>query len=104
MPKYLLSYHGGHFPPELAEDVGRNWTRWMDPIAAKFVDRGGPLETSRTIGAGGVVQETGPHETTGYSIIEADSLDTAIAIAKGCPQLLPPHKEGTIEVAELMMT
>ena len=28
MPKYLLSYHGGHFPPELADETGRNWTRW----------------------------------------------------------------------------
>jgi hypothetical protein len=103
MPKYLLSYHGGLFPPELADETGRNWTRWADALGAAFVDRGGPLMRSKTVGKGGVVTETGAHETTGYGILEAESLDAAIAIAKNCPQLLPPHKNGTIEVAELIV-
>jgi hypothetical protein len=102
MPKYLLSYHGGYFPPEREAETGANWTRWMTTNASVFVDQGGPLEPSRTVGAGGVVSETGEHETTGYSIIEADNIEAAIAIAKGCPQLLPPHENGTVEVAELI--
>jgi hypothetical protein len=103
MPKYLLSYHGGHFPPELADETGANWARWADALGSAFVDRGGPLMASKTIGRGGVVSGTSAHETTGYGIIEAESLEAAIAIAKNCPQLLPPHKDGTIEVAELIV-
>ena len=34
---------------------------------------------------------------SGYSIIKADSLDAAVAIAKGCPVL---HAGATIQVAE----
>jgi hypothetical protein len=34
---------------------------------------------------------------SGYSIIKADSLDAAVAIAKGCPVL---HGGATIQVAE----
>jgi hypothetical protein len=102
MPKYLLSYHGGDFPPELADEVDRKWAGWADPLGDAFVDRGGPLMASRTIGRGGVVSETGSHETTGYGVIEAANIDAAIAIAKNCPQLFPPHRDGTVEVAELM--
>jgi hypothetical protein len=104
MPKYLLSYHGGDFPPELEGETARNWARWADSIGSKFVDRGGPLMTSKTIGKDGVVTDTGAHETTGYGIVEAESLDAAIAFARNCPQLLPPHKDGTVEVAELIVT
>ena len=59
MPKYLLSYHGGEFPPELADEVDRNWARWADPLGSVFIDRGGPLHASKTIGKGGLVSKTG---------------------------------------------
>ena len=103
MPKYLLSYHGGDFPPELDAEVSAKWAKWADAIGDRFIDRGGPLMPARTVGAGGVVSHTGRHETTGYGIIEADTLEAAIEIAKACPQLSAPHKDGTVEVAELIV-
>jgi hypothetical protein len=102
MPKYLLSYHGGEFPSELEAVVGPLWKQWMDNIGDRAVDRGGPLQPSRTIGAGGAVTDTGWAGTTGYSIITADSLEAAIAFAQRCPQISPPHQNGTVEVAELI--
>jgi hypothetical protein len=103
MPKYLLSYHGGHFPLELSKDVDARWKRWADSVGAAFIDRGGPLETAKTVAHGGVVSDTGVHETTGYGIIEAETLEAAIEIAKHCPQLSSPHVDGTVEVAELIV-
>jgi hypothetical protein len=102
MPKYLLSYHGGEFSPELEAVVGPRWKEWMDSIGEGAVDRGGPLQPSRTVGAGGVVTDTNGARTTGYSLITAESLEAAIAFARQCPQLSPPHQNGTVEVAELI--
>ena len=105
MPKYLFAYHGGDFPPEEAEALDAAWKKWMDGVGDKAVDRGGPLEASRTIGAGGkLAHDGGANPVTGYSVIEADNIDAAIAIAKDCPQIRPPHVNGTIEVAKLMET
>ncbi|GLQ55076.1 hypothetical protein [Devosia nitrariae] len=105
MPKYLLAYHGGDFPPEEAQGLDAAWKTWMDGLGDKAIDRGGPLEASRTVGAGGrVLQDGGSNPVTGYSVIEADDIEAAIVIAKDCPQIRPPHVDGTIEVAELMDT
>lgn len=103
MPKYLLAYHGGDFPPEETQAVDAAWKKWMDGVGDKAIDRGGPLEVSRTVGAGGkVVHDGGANPVTGYSVIEADNIEAAIAIARNCPQIRPPHKDGSVEVAELM--
>ena len=102
MPKYLLSYHGGEFPPELEPVVGPRWAQWMDSLGERAIDRGGPLQPSRTVGAGGTVTDSGLAGTTGYSVIVADSLEAAIDFARQCPQISPPHRNGTVEVAELI--
>jgi hypothetical protein len=103
MPKYLLSYHGGDFPQEMTETVDAAWAKWMDGVGAKAIDRGGPLKPSKTVGEGGKVTDNGgANEVTGYSVIEAASMEEALAIAKNCPQIGAPHENGTVEVGELM--
>jgi hypothetical protein len=103
MPKYLLTYHGGEFPQALSEQVGAAWSAWMDGLGDAFVDRGGPLDFNRTILAGGMVAaDGGANPATGYSVIVADNMDAAVAMAKGCPQTRAPHVDGSIEVAEML--
>jgi hypothetical protein len=41
----------------------------------------------------------GANPVTGYSIIEANDLDDAVRLSKGCPILI---SGGSIEVSELM--
>ncbi len=88
MTNYVLVYHGGGMPesPEEGAKVMAAWTAWFAQLGDAVVDGGNPASHTRTIAADGAVREdtSGP---SGYSIIKADSLDHAVALAKGCPVL-----------------
>jgi hypothetical protein len=102
MTKYLLNYHGGSMPetPAEGEKVMKAWMDWMGGLGKAMVDGGNPTGPSKTVGATGKVSDGGgANPSTGYSIIEAKSLDDAVGLSKGCPVL---KSGGSIEVAELM--
>ena len=63
-----------------------------------MVDGGAPVGMSKTVNASAVVDGGGANPLSGYSIVQADSLNAAIELAKGCPIL----DNGTVEVAETM--
>ena len=98
MANYLLVYHGGSMPEtqEAQAQVMQAWTDWFGTLGDALVDGGNPVSQVKRIAADGAVGDTanGP---TGYSVIKADSLDQAVALAKGCPVL---HGGASIEVAE----
>jgi len=95
---YLLVFHGGSMPESQEEgaQVMAAWTDWFGTLGDALVDGGNPASKSRTIAANGSVTDdaSGP---TGYSIIKADSLDAAVALAKGCPVL---HGGAAVQVVE----
>jgi hypothetical protein len=100
MPNYILGYHGGGMPdsPEEGEKVMKAWTSWFEKIGPNVVDGGNPVGATKTIAANGSVSDGGgANPLTGYSVLKADSLDAAVALAKGCPILM---SGGSIEVAE----
>jgi hypothetical protein len=43
------------------------------------------MGAAKTVGPGGSVSDGGSRGVTGYSIVSAESLDAAVALAKGCP-------------------
>ena len=99
MAKYLLAYHGGR----VAEtDDERNkqlaaWGEWFQRAGGSFTDPGNPVGQSRIVSDGTVAQGGGANPISGYSVLEADSIDNAVELAKGCPVLL---SGGSVEVAE----
>lgn len=96
MTKYLLAYHGGEADGETSMNA---WISWIKSMGASLTDMGNPTTgNSKTLAPGGKVSNGGSTTITGYSILEADSLDSAVDKVKGCPQL---KYGGTIEVAEL---
>ena len=100
MPKYLLGYHGGAMPqtPQEGEKVMAAWNTWIGGLGSRMVDAGNPIGAARTIAANGSVSEGGgANALTGYSVIEAASLDDAVKLAKSCPQL---SSGGSVQVAE----
>ena len=100
MSKFVFVYHGGSAPESEAEGaaVMQAWTEWFGSLGSAVVDAGNPTGASATVGSdGSTSQGGGPNPATGYSLISAESLDDALVIAKGCPQLAAG---GTIEVAE----
>ncbi len=101
MTKFLLVYHGGSAPssPEEGEKVMKAWMDWMGALGPSLIDAGNPTGAARTLQPGGkTVDGGGSNPTTGYSILEAASLDEAVKLSKGCPQLL---SNGSIEVTEI---
>jgi hypothetical protein len=102
MPKYLLAFHGGDTPTtkEDGDRVMAEWGTWIGAMGKSLVDVGNPTGPSKTMAPGGKVTDGGGNNAvTGYSILEADTLDAAVAMSKDCPQLT---SNGTIEVAELV--
>jgi hypothetical protein len=97
---YLLVYHGGQMPetPEEGAKVMATWNAWFATLGDAVVDGGNPVSQVRTIGNNGTVSNGALNPASGYSVIKADSLDAAVALAKGCPIL--NGGLGSIEVAE----
>jgi hypothetical protein len=99
MANYLLVYHGGGMPasPEEGAKIMKAWTDWFGVLGGALVDGGNPVSQVRTIASNGSVSNGGTNPSSGYSVIKADSLDAAVALAKGCPVL---GGGASIEVAE----
>lgn len=101
MAQFVLGYHGGggegQTEAEMAEIMGA-WGAWMGSLGSALVNPGNPIAASATIGTDGSVSDGGgSNPLTGYSVIEADSLDTAVTLAKGCPIFA---SGGSVEVGE----
>lgn len=91
MATFVLLYSGGSMPQSEAEQkaVLKEWEAWFGKIGSNLVDGGNPFTPkAKTIASDGKVSD-GPVGTmaSGYSVIKADSLDAAVAVAKGCPVL-----------------
>jgi hypothetical protein len=101
MPHYIIAYHGGR-PPESPEEGAAHkvkWGAWIGGLGEAAINPGTPLGMSTMINAEGVLEEGGPEPMSGFSIVAADDLDAALAIAKSCPFL---DIGGTLEVAQVM--
>ncbi len=100
MPDYIFAYHGGN-KPESPEDGAKmmvEWQAWIADLGDTMVNPGTPLGKSKTVSAGGVADDGGSNPLAGFSVVQADGIDAAVEIAKGCPFIAM----GTIEVAEMM--
>lgn len=91
MAKFLLLYTGGGMPETEAQqaEVMKAWGVWYDALGEAVVDPGDPFTPmAKNITSSGRVSD-GPIGTmaTGYTIIKADSLDSAVGMTKGCPIL-----------------
>ena len=82
MTNYLLLHYG--FERPTSEEMGA-WNQWFESIAHRQVDRGG-FPGGREITHSGTTELPFASDSiTGYTIIEAESLDEATSIALECP-------------------
>jgi hypothetical protein len=99
MTKYLFVYHGGKAPtdPNEIKKVMDAWGAWFGSMGSAVVDGGHPVGKSSTVNSdGSVVSNGGANPASGYSLIEAASLEDAHQKARACPIL---KSGGTIEIA-----
>lgn len=101
MPKFLLIYHG---KPDLQspEDGAKHmvaWKAWSAGLGEAVVDPGMPVGPSKTITAQGIENNGGANPVSGMTIVQAETMEEAIDLVKGCPHL---SGTGTIEIAQAM--
>lgn len=91
MPNYLMTYRG---PKDYAptSETTPLWRAWFADMGDRLVDIGHPVRDSTRVGN----SATDTTELGGYSVIEAESLDAALEVAKGCPHL---RRDGGVEIA-----
>jgi hypothetical protein len=83
MTKFLYSYRMPvDYQPGRPQAV-EAWHTFFDGLGANLVDLGNPVFESSGLGITG----TGSVRLGGYSLLTADDLDAAVAMAKGCPAL-----------------
>ena len=102
MAKYLFVYHGGKTPsnPADAKATMDAWGAWFGSMGGSVIDGGNPVGKSSTVRSDGtLVDGGGANPASGYSLIEASSLEDARKKAAGCPIL---KAGGTIEIAQAM--
>lgn len=91
MAKFVLLYTGGGMPETEAEtaQVMKAWEAWYTSLGSAVVDPGNPFTpASKTIAANGAVSNGSKGVNgSGYTILQAGSLDEAVKMAKTCPVL-----------------
>lgn len=106
MPKYLFVYRdrtdAEEPTPEQLQQFLPMWETWFQQFDKEILDGGdGLLPTGKVLQADGVVTD-GPYVEAkemlgGYSVIEANSYEDALVVAKACPI---SQVGGTIEIRE----
>ena len=91
MANFLLLYTGGSMPetPAEQEAVMQAWNAWFGILGSNLIDGGNTFTPhAKSISSNGTVSD-GPigEMASGYTVIKADSLDAAVAIARECPVL-----------------
>jgi hypothetical protein len=86
MGKYVFVYKGGQAmeTDEEREAVMAAWTTWIGGLGDALVDVGNPFGPSAALRADGS-NGAATSGLTGYSILEAPSLEAAVEKARGCP-------------------
>ena len=70
-----------HYVPGNEQSVTA-WTAWFAGIGPDLLDLGKPVIRAESVG-----ETTHGVRLAGFSVVQAPDLDTAIAIARGCPAI-----------------
>ncbi len=102
MATYIILYLGGASPRTKEEGAAgqAKWHAWTQALGDAVVNAGTPMMNTKIVSAEGVSDATGISAMTGYTTVQADSLEAALEMAKKCPYL--EMDGGTLAVAELM--
>jgi hypothetical protein len=96
MPRFLVTYHGGGMPSDPAEAARARaaFGEWVAKSGTAIVDPGAPLRSATHL----ATATPAPAITIGgYSVIEAPTLDDAIAVLKSHPFMA---RGGTLQLHE----
>ena len=101
MAQYLITYLGGN-PPSTPEEGKQHFAKykdWLGALGDAAVSPANPLKGTNTLNPDGSVTEGSSTSMSGFTIVETDSMESALSMAKACPFL---EIGGSLEVSELI--
>lgn len=107
MKKFIFIYNGKVRPEDINQEAMKEtmdkWMAWFGTFKENMVDGGNPFAPdAKSVTAEGI--KNIPAEmlpAKGYTIINAEDMNTATKIAQGCPALVD-DSEGAVRVYEAM--
>ena len=101
MKKFLLVYYGGKMEsdPKQAKAMNDAWMKWFQESGKAVVDAGAATMPGKTVKGKTATKGVQGDPVTGYSVMQAEDIDGAVAIAKKSPHLA---SEGQIAIYEIM--
>jgi hypothetical protein len=82
MAKFVFSYRTPNDYVGFLPETVSNWSSWFETLGDHLVDRGLPVREV------GLVGEFGNHQRFGgFSVVNAEDLESALSLADGCPGL-----------------
>jgi hypothetical protein len=101
MAQYIIIYLGGDQPssPEEGKQHMAKYMGWLSSLGDSVGSPANPLKNTNTVKSDGTVSPGGTTSMSGYTLIQADSVEAALEMAKTCPFL---DIGGSLEVSELI--
>lgn len=101
MPQYMITYLGGNTPstPEEGQQHFAKYKTWLASLGDAAVSPANPLKDTCTVAPDGSVTSGSITSMSGFTVVEANSLEAALEMAKTCPFL---EIGGSLEVSQLM--
>ena len=85
MKKFLFLYKGYKTP---TPEIGQAWMDWFASVGGAMVDSGNPMSGGVEVFPDDIKMiEAGLESFTGYSIINAETMEDAITLAKTNPMI-----------------
>ena len=101
MSRYIMTYFGGDQPetPEERQHHFQKYQEWLGSLGEAVVSPMNPFRDTVTINPDGSTAPGSKTTNTGYTVLEAGSVEEAVEMVKSCPFL---DIGGTLEVSELV--
>jgi hypothetical protein len=101
MAEFMIAYHGGDKPASKEDGMIRmqKWKTWVASLGDAIINPGTPLLPSKVVTLNGVEDDTDSKAMHGFSVIQADSIEDAVAIAKLDPFL---ESGGMVYVSQMV--
>ena len=101
MKKYMMTYLGGNQPstPEEGKAHFEQYRKWLASLGDAILIPAAPLKEPSTINPDGTVTEGSTTSMSGYTVLQAESMEAALEMGKACPFL---EIGGSLEVSEMI--
>ena len=100
MTKFIISYFGGEHPKsdEQKQAHFAKYQAWLAELGDAVIEPMVPFKATSVISPNGNVSQGSGVALMGHTVIEAESMEVAVALTKSCPFL---DINGTLEISEV---